>query len=137
MAIFNKYNSGAKALCEGINSGSDVWKIALTNTAPSTSHTILSEIAELPTSGGYTSGGGTCAIVSSSQSAGIYKLVLSNPPTWTAAGSGFTFRYCVLYSATSGNQLVGYWDNGSSITLNSTDTFTVNLDSSNGVFIVN
>ena len=139
MATFNKYNSGVEALVEGINAGSDTWKVALTNTAPNAStHTVLADITDLTTSGGYTAGGNTCSITSSAQTGGTYKLVLGSPATWTASGGGFTFRYAVLYDATATNALVGWWDNGSSIVMNGTnaDTFTLTLDGTNGVFTV-
>jgi len=139
MAAFVKYNSGAEALVEGINAGSDTWKIALTNTTPNVStNTVLANITDLPTSGGYTAGGNTCAVTSSAQTGGVYKLVLASPAMWTASGAGFTFRYAVLYDSTASNSLVGYWDYGLPVVMNGTngDTFTITLDAVNGVFWV-
>lgn len=139
MAAFVKYQSGAEALVEAINAGSDTWKIALTNTAPNVgTHTVLADITDLATSGGYTAGGATCAITSSVQTAGVYKLILVSPAVWTASGGGFTFRYAVLYSATASNALLGYWDYGSSVVLSGAngDTFTLTLDGSGGTFTV-
>lgn len=137
MAAFVKYNSGVEALIEGINAGADTWKIALTNTAPNVStHTVLADITDLTTTGGYTAGGNTCAVTTAAQTAGTYKLVLASPATWTASGAGFTFRYAVLYDATASNALVGYWDYGSSVVMNSGDTFAITLDATNGVFTV-
>lgn len=136
-ASFVKYNSGVEALVEGINAGSDTWKIALTNTAPNVAtHTVLADITELATSGGYTAGGNTCAVTTSSQTSGTYKLVLASPATWTGTGAGFTARYAVLYDATATNALVGYWDYGSSQAVAAGETFTVTLDGTNGVFTV-
>jgi hypothetical protein len=139
MAAFVKYNSGVEALVEGINAGSDAWKIALTNTAPNVAtNTVLADITDLATSGGYTAGGNTCTVTSSAQTGGSYKLVLASPATWTASAGGFTFRYAVLYDATATNALVGYWDYGSSVVMNgaNADTFTATLDATNGVFQV-
>lgn len=137
MAAFVKFESGAKALVEGINAATDTWKIALTNTVPNyATDTTLADISDLPTADGYTAGGNACSVVSSSQSGGVYKLVLADPATWTASGSGFTFRFCVLYSATAGDKLVGYWDYGTSVTLNATDTFTIDLNGTAGTFTV-
>jgi hypothetical protein len=139
MAAFNKYNSGVEALVEGINAQSDTWKVALTNSAPNAAtHTVLADITDLTTTGGYTAGGNTCTVTSSAQTSGTYKLVLGSPATWTASGAGFTFRYAVLYDATATNALVGWWDNGSSIVMNGTnaDTFTLTLDPTNGTFTV-
>lgn len=139
MAAFVKYNSGIEALMEGINAGSDTWKIALTNTAPNVAtHAVLADITDLTTAGGYTAGGNACSVTSATQTGGVYKLTLGSPAQWTATGPGFTFRYAVLYDATSSNALVGYWDYGSAVAMNGTngDTFQVTLDSGNGVFQV-
>ena len=49
---------------------------------------------------------------------------------WTATGTMGPFRYVVLHndSATSPlNALIGWWDHGSSVTLENTDTFTVDF----------
>ena len=73
------------------------------------------------------------------QTSGTYKLVLSDPSTWTASGGSIgSFRYAVLYndSATSSvgaKPLIGWWDYGTSVTLADGEQFTVDLDQSNGV----
>ena len=137
MASYVKYQKGVEALVEGINAGSDTWKIALSNTAPNVStNATLSDATEISAGNGYTAGGNTAAISSSTQTGGTYKLVLSSPATWTATGGSIgPLRYAILYDSTTDN-LVGYWDYGSSITLNAGDSFTVNLDGTNGVFQV-
>ena len=55
---------------------------------------------------------------------------------WTATGGTFdTFRYVVLYDDTHANDaLVGYWDNGSTVSLTDTNTFTLNLDANFEIF---
>lgn len=137
MATYVKYQKGVEALLEGINSGSDTWKIALSNTAPNVStNATLSDAAEIAAGNGYTAGGNTAAVSSATQTGGTYKLVLTSPATWTATGGAIgPLRYAILYDSTT-NNLVGYWDYGSSITLNAGDSFTVNLDGTNGVFQV-
>jgi hypothetical protein len=51
-----------------------------------------------------------------------------------ASGTIGPFRYATLYNDTSTNdQLIGFWDYGSSITLQDTETFTVDFDATNGV----
>lgn len=136
MASFVKYYKGTEALVEGINAGSDTWKVALTNRAPVVAtDATLSDASEIAAGNGYTAGGNTAAVSSSAQTSGTYKLVLSSPATWTASGSVGPFRYAVLYDSTT-NNLVGYWDYGSSITMASGDTFAVTLDGTNGVFTV-
>jgi hypothetical protein len=137
MAVFNKFNSFVEDLAEKVhNLGSDTLKIALTNTAPSASNTILSNITQISAGNGYTSGGATVTITSSSQTSGTYKLVLGDV-TFTATGSMGPFRYAVLYNSTaaSGN-LIGWYDYASSITLAANETFTVDFDPTNGALTI-
>jgi hypothetical protein len=62
-----------------------------------------------------------------------YKLVLADV-VFTASGAMGPFRYAVLYNDTAASdELIGYWDYGSSITLASGDTFTVDYDATTGV----
>lgn len=137
MASFNKYYGGVEALMEGINCGSDSWKIALSNRAPVVAtDTNLASAVEISAGNGYTAGGNAASVSSSSQTAGTYKLVLTSPSTWTATGGSIgPFRYAILYDATTDN-LIGYWDYGSAVTLSTGEQFTVSLDGSSGVFTV-
>lgn len=134
-ASYAKYTSGVEFLVEGINAGSDAWKVALSNTVNVADTTFTPGTTDLATGNGYTAGGNAATTSSSTQSAGTYKLVLNSPATWTATGSVGPFRYAILWDSTT-SQPVGYWDYGSSITLTSGDTFTVTLDGTNGVFTV-
>lgn len=124
------------------NLGSDVLKVYLSNTAPNVStHTAYDGVtgttgpAEIAAGNGYTAGGNTSAVSTSAQTAGTYKLVLSSPTAWTAVSSTMaTFRYPVLYNSTSaGKELIGYWDNGTTVSLAVGDSFTLTLDGTNGV----
>jgi hypothetical protein len=137
MASYVKYNSGTEALAEAINSGSDTWRLILSNTAPDAADAAQADAAELSTSGGYTVNGVACTITSSVQTGGVYKLILAAPvsPTWTASGGGFTFRYVILWNQTQ-DKLVAYWDYGASVVLSGAngDTFTPTLDASGGTF---
>jgi hypothetical protein len=100
MATFNKYNSGAEALVEGINAQTDTWRIILSNTAPDVTDVSQAAAAELTTAGGYTVNGNTCAVISSTQSGGVYTLVLDDPAAWIGSGAGFTARYAILWDQT-------------------------------------
>ena len=134
MASFVKFNSFVEALAEKVhNLGSDTLKIALTNSAPSAANTQLSDITQISNGNGYTTGGTAVTITSSAQSSGTYKLVGSDV-VFTASGSMGPFRYAVLYNDTAGNdELIGWWDYGSAVTLASGETFTVDLDATNGI----
>ena len=131
-ASFVKVAAAIEPLLEQINSGSDSWAVALTNTVPSGS-SFVAGTTDLATGGGYTQGGASAAVSSATQSAGTYKLVLSSPTQWTASGGGFTFRYALLVNSTN-NITVGYWDYGSSQAVAAGETVTVTLDGTNGVF---
>lgn len=122
---------------ESINAGSDTWKVALTNRAPVVAtDATLTDATEISAGNGYTAGGNTAAVSSSTQTGGVYKLILTSPTTWTCSGATMgPFRYAVLYDSTT-NNLIGYWDYGSAVTLLLSETFTVSLDGSNGVFSV-
>lgn len=137
MASFNKYQKGVEALLESINAGSDAWKVALTNRSPVVAtDSTLSDASEISATNGYTAGGNAATVASSTQTGGTYKLVLNSPTTWTCSGVSMgPFRYAVLYDSTTDN-LIGYWDYGSAVTLLLGETFTVSLDGTNGVFTV-
>lgn len=137
MASFVKYQKGVEALVEGINAGSDAWKVALTNRAPVVAtDATLTDATEISAGNGYTAGGNAATTTSSAQTGGVYKLILASPATWTATGGSLgPFRYAVLYDSTT-NNLIGYWDYGSAVTLGVGESFAVSLDGTNGVFSV-
>lgn len=132
-ASYVKYTAAIEPLLEGINAGSDAWKVALAATVNVADTTFTPGTTDLATAGGYTAGGNTTTISSATQSAGTYKLVLTSPATWTATGAGFTFRYAILWDSTTSTP-VAYWDYGSSQAVAAGETVTVTLDATNGVF---
>lgn len=142
MASGNKFNSLVGYLCNGTNMnwGTDIFYAMLTNTAPVATNTNYASISgtELANGNGYTTGGVALTTTSSSQTGGVEKLIISAAsPTWTATGSMGPFRYVVVYDFTAttpvAKPLLGWWDYGSSITLSSSQTFTLVFDSVNGV----
>lgn len=132
MATFNKFNSFPEALAEKVhNLGSDTLKVALTNTLPVASNTVLANITEIS----YTNlGSRTLTVASSSQTSGTYKLVL-NDLTITATGAVPTFRYIVIYNDTATNdELIAWFDYGSAIsTMTTNDTLVLDFDGTNGL----
>ena len=136
MAAYTKVTAGVEGLLEQINAGSDQWAFALAASAPATP-TFSAGTTDLATGGGYTQGGTNVATTSATQSGGTFTLILATPTTWTASGGGFTFRYVLLVNKTN-NLVPGYWDYGSSVTMNGSngDTFDFTPDAVNGVFQV-
>lgn len=138
MASFTKFNSFVEAVAEKThNLGSDTLKVVLTNTAPNATDTQLSNITQISNGNGYTTGGATATTSSSSQTSGTYKLVLADV-SWTASGGSIgPFQYAVLYNDTATNdELIGYWDYGTALTLTNGNTFTVDFDGSAGVLTI-
>jgi hypothetical protein len=111
------------------NLGADSLQIMLTNTAPVATNTVYSNLADLSTANGYTAGGTAIGSNAYSQVSGLATLTGSNV-VYTATGSVGPFRYPAIYNNTaSGKNLIGFYDYGSSVTLVSGETFTVNLSS--------
>lgn len=136
MATLNKFNAFVENLAEKThNLQSDTLKVALTNTAPTSADTGFNTTTyPAPASAsGYTAGGNTLTVTSSAQTSGTYKLILANT-TFTASGGQIgPFRYVVVYNNTpTPNASIGWYDYGSSITLNDTETFTIGFDQTNG-----
>ena len=124
MATYNKFQAWAETMVEGANLGSDQFVIALSNTAPVATNSVLADITQIT----YTNlSSRNVTTTSSSQASGTYTLVLADL-VMTASGAVGPFRYVVLYDDTvAGDPLVGWWDYGSSITMANTETFTVDF----------
>lgn len=92
---------------------------------------ITGEVAE---GNGYTTGGNVCANQTAPYDPEKNSTMFDadDPPTWTASGDGFSFRYIVTYDSTTG-VLIGYNDYGSNLQLRSGDTFAFSFDSA-GIF---
>ncbi len=135
---FVKFQPFVENVAEKVfNLGSDTLKVALSNTAPNATDSQLSQITQIAGANGYTTGGTAATISSSGQSGGTYKLVLADVIFTAVTGSMGTFRYIILYDDTATNdELIGYWDYGSSLTLLVGDSFTVDFDATNGVLTI-
>lgn len=143
MATFNKLNGFVEHLAEKVhNLGSDQLVIALSNTAPGSESTpptgatgsnILANITQISYTNCSTR---NITTSTSAQSAGTYKLVLTDLVLTASGGTVGPFRYVYLYNDTPtspADPLIGYYDYGSSITLADTETFTIDFDGTNGV----
>ena len=133
MATFNKFNSFVEALCEKVhNLESDQLMVGLTNSAPSASNTQRTDITEIS----YTNcSSRVLSVVSSAQTSGSYKLVVNDLVLTASGGTVGPFRYVFVYNNTATNdELICWFDYGSSITLASGETLTIDFDGSNGLF---
>jgi len=138
MATFTKFNSFVEALAEKAhNLGSDTLKVMLTNSAPSASNTVKADITEISAGNGYTAGGATITVSSSSQTSGTYKLVLADVTITASGGSIGPFRYVVIYNDTAASdELIAYYDYGSSVSINTGENLTIDFDGSAGFLTI-
>ena len=139
-STFTFYQDFKEQLGKGVHdlSTADL-KIALTNTAPNVAtHTVLADITQISTSGGYTGGaGGGVALAGESytESAGTGTFIATDLVITASGGSIGPFRYAVLYNNTAASDnLIGYVDYGSSITLADTESLT--LDFTTSIFTI-
>lgn len=133
MANYNKFNSFVEDLAEKKhNLASDILKVAFSNASNAPSASADVKLADITTIDAANLGDTTVSVTSSSQTAGTYKLVVTDK-TLTAVGAVPAFRYVIIYNDTATNdELICYFDYGSEVTLASGDTFK--LDFGNELF---
>lgn len=133
MAAFNKFNAFVENVAEGVhNLGTNQLVVALTNTLPTSANSVLADIVQIT----YTNlSSRNITTTSSAQTGGLYKLVLTDL-VLTATGAVGPFRYIVVYNDTPtspADPLIGWYDYGSSISLASGETLTIDFDAANGL----
>jgi len=136
MATFNKFDAFVEHLAEKVhNLGSDQLVVALTNSAPIASNTVLANLTEIS----YTNlSSRNITTSTSSQTSGTYKLVLTDL-VLTASGEVGPFRYVEIYNDTPtspADPLIGWYDYGSSISLAAGETLTIDFDGTNGLLSI-
>lgn len=141
MATFNKFHRFPEDLAEGThtNLSSNTLELALAasaNAPTSTMATALSNLAQISYTG---LPARTLTVSESTYVAGTGYRLKINDITLTASLTVAGFRYVVLFnqSATSPTDaMIGWWDYGSEVILNPTETFTVDFDDTNGVLTI-
>jgi hypothetical protein len=127
MATFTKFHAFVEDVAEKVhNLGSDQLAVALTNSAPTAAtDDELADISEIT----YTNcSSRNVTTSSSSQTSGTYSLVLTDLTLTASGGTVGPFRYVVLYNDTATNdELIGYYDYGSSITLQDGETLEIDF----------
>lgn len=134
MASFNKFHSFVEAMAEKVHDlGSDQIAVALcaAANAPVAGNSVLANLTQIT----YTNLSSRNVTTSASaQTSGTYKLTLTDLTLTSTGGTTGPFRYVVLYNDTASNdELIGYYDYGSDLTLQASESFTVDFDASNGV----
>lgn len=130
MATFNKFNQFVEDLAKGVhNFTSDstcTVTVALTNTLPVNTNSVLADITS-PVTANLSSR--VVTGITAEQTSGTVTFTATDL-TITASGSAGPFRYVVLYNddpTSPADPLIGWYDYGSSITLNNGETFTIDF----------
>lgn len=141
MAAYNKFQDYVEQVNRAVhNWATHTFKAAFSNTAPAATNTILSDITQISTGGGYTAGAGggvTLDTVTLSETTGTAKVTIADE-VFTATGATVgPLRYVPIYNDTAtspADALVCWYDYGSSISLLDTETLTLDFDPTNGLW---
>jgi len=136
MVAFVKFYQFVEDLASGfhnLTAAGHVLKVYLSNAAPDQAADLVkTDLAEITPQFGYPAGG-TDVQNTLSETTGT-ATIAGTDVTFTAAGGSFgPFRYAVLYNDTQTSPvdpLIGYWDYGSSISINDGESFTVDFGAS-------
>ena len=135
MATYVKFNQFVEDAMHGVhNFNTHQLAVALTNSAPVATNTVLANITQVS----YT----YCSTrnitkSSSAQTSGTYKYVPVDLTLSASGGSVGPFRYVVIYNDTPtspADPLICYYDYGSSITLAAGESLLIDFDGTNGLF---
>jgi hypothetical protein len=134
MAAFVKYETFTENLSEKVHDlDLDTIKVLLTNTAPNVAtHATKADVTEISAGNGYTAGG-TDTQNATSRTGGITSITGVDIVFTASGGTIGPFRYAILYNDTPtspADPLIGYWDYGANVTLQSSETFTVDFGTS-------
>ena len=132
MAAYNKFQDFVEALCRGehqLHAAGHALYCYLTNNAPDAAlDADKADLAGITEEHGYAAADAQNDL---SEAGGTATLTCQDI-VWTAVGGSFgPFRYVVLYNETHANDaLIAWWDYGSSITVLTGESFTVDFGAS-------
>jgi hypothetical protein len=130
MAAYNKFEGFVGYLGLGaVNLNTDTLKVYLTDNAPgAAADDVKTDLAGITEEHGYAA----ADITNTYSEANGTGTLGATDVVWTAVGGAFgPFRYVVLYDDTHASDiLIAWWDYGSSITVLTGETFTVDFGAS-------
>jgi len=117
----------------------DQFTIYLSNNAPIiATDSVKTDIPNITEQNGYTETNLTTTWVETAGGSGIFVLRHNADIIWTASGGSFgPFQWAVVYNntiTTPLDLLVGFWDNGSALTITTGNSFTVDLNATFDIF---
>ena len=136
MALYNSFNQFVEDIHNGVhNLGSDTLKVAVTTAANAPSASLdavgadVVVVAKLETDTGST----IMTTSSSTETGGIYSLVLLDKVITASTGDIGPFQWVIIYNDTPtspADPLIAYFDYGSEITVLQNETFTLDFGTS-------
>ena len=138
MASFTKFQPFIEKLAEGAHDlGSDTLEIALCSAAnaPKATDGVLTDLTQIA----YTNltADRTLTVSASAQTGGVYKLTITDKVLAASGGSVAAFRYVVIFNQTAlSDELIGFYDYGSEVTLLDGEDITIDFDDANGVLTI-
>ena len=136
MATYNKFDSFITEVATGTHNGfinldTSVVNVYLSNATPSASlDSVKTDLAEITNENGYTAP----VDISNASTQTTHVITVTTAATVVVTASGGTvgpFQYVVVYDDTAASdELVCWWDYGSAITLQDTETFTITFGAS-------
>lgn len=136
MASFNKFQDFAEQLGKGthqLHAAGHTLKVYLSNATPSASgDAVKADLAEITMTNETNHGAGGGDVQNDyTESGGTGTLTGTDVVFEASGGTVGPFQYVVLYNDTAGSDnLIGWWDYGSAVTLQDGETFTVDFGAS-------
>lgn len=137
MASYVKYDTAVEKLCNKLIDAfgtTDIWKAVIHTDAPVTAtDSVIGDLTQIGGSNGYTTGGSDISF-NSTRTGGTVTATATDV-TWTASGGNLgastTGRYVsVLDDTATSKDLWCSWDYGSTVTVASGETFTLDFGAS-------
>jgi hypothetical protein len=135
MVAFNKFEVSVGNMWTGVHdftSGGNQIEVYLSNATPSASaDSIKTDLAEIATGNGYTGPQDTANNMT--ETTGTATITGTDVTITASGGSVGPFQYVVYFDTTPTSPLdplIGWWDNGSAVTLNDGESFTVDFGAS-------
>ena len=135
MATFNKVNQFVEDKNHGVHNFSShqlVVALCAAANAPVATNSILSDLTEIAYTNLSTR---NITLGTSGQTSGAYKLVLTDLVLSASGGAVADFRYVAVYNDTPTsplNPLIGWYDYGSTVSLASGESLTLDFDGAGG-----
>ncbi len=137
MVALSKFEPFVEDVCEGVHDlDTHQLRIALTNTAPTATWRLLSQLTGEITPYTNITENRNITLTTSATTGSTYQLTLQDV-VLTATGAVASFRYVVIYNdgtAVVADPMIAWYDHGSSVTLANGETFTIDFDDTNGFF---